>query len=317
MDSSELYHVRQQFTLGAYKSLVDLTLPDPNSADYTPTLVYQARAHIALDNPSAVITLIPSYTENVALKAVLGLAKYVVATEESDQESALEELRDLSLEIEGDDIEAEEREKGFVRVLAGTAFARAGEIEEALETLGGTGTRENLEAVALIVQIYLSINRPDLARKELEKAKHWAEDDVLLQLIESSINLVTGKDSYSDSTNFYTEQLGNPSLTSPRLLTARGITRLLRGEIAAAKSDFEEAVEQQDNVADAETLAGMTVAAGLGTSKNADTEAEALFSQLTQRFPTHPLVTDTQQKASLFDELATKFEVPPLASAAA
>lgn len=66
-------------------------------------------------------------------------------------------------------------------------------------------------------------------------------------------------------------------MTSPRLLTARGITRLLRGEIAAAKSDFEEAVEQQDNVADAETLAGMTVAAGLGTSKNADTEAEALF----------------------------------------
>ena len=87
------------------------------------------------------------------MKAVLGLAKYVVATEESDQESALEELRDLSLEIEGDDIEAEEREKGFVRVLAGTAFARAGEIEEALETLGGTGTRENLEAYA---QLYLS-----------------------------------------------------------------------------------------------------------------------------------------------------------------
>lgn len=128
---------------------MDLTLPDPNSADYTPTLVYQARAHIALDNTAAVIKLIPSYTENVALKAVLALAKYVAATEEADQESALEELRDLSLEIEGDDIEAEEREKGFVRVLAGTAFARAGEVEEALETLGGTGTRENLEAYAL------------------------------------------------------------------------------------------------------------------------------------------------------------------------
>lgn len=127
------------------------------------------------------------------------------------------------------------------------------------------------------MQIYLSINRPDLARRELDKAKHWAEDDVLLQLIESSINLVTGKDSYSDSNSFYTEQLGNPSLSSPRLLTARGITRLLKGEIAAAKSDFEEAVEQQDNVADAETLAGMTVAAGLSSSKHADSEAEKLW----------------------------------------
>lgn len=257
-------------------------------------MVYQARSYLALDNPSAVIKAIPSYTENVALKAVLGLAKYVAAADESDKEAALEELRDLSLEIEGDDIEADEREKGFVRVLAGTAFARAGEIEEALETLGGTGTRENLEAyvvqymhhflrklkfcsVAVIVQIYLSINRPDLARKELDKAKHWAEDDVLLQLIESSINLVTGKDSYSDSNSFYTEQLANPSLTSPRLLTARGVTRLLKGEVAAAKSDFEEAVEQQDNVADAETLAGMVVAAGLSSSKNSDSEADKLW----------------------------------------
>lgn len=140
---------------GAYKSLVDLTLPDPNSADYTPALVYQARSYIAVDNPAAVIKLIPSYTENVALKAALGLAKYVAATEEADKESALEELRDLSLEIEGDDVEADEREKGFVRVLAGTAFARAGEIEEALETLGGTGTRENLEACVLHINYFL------------------------------------------------------------------------------------------------------------------------------------------------------------------
>lgn len=60
------------------------------------------------------------------------------------KESALEELRDLSVEIEGDDIEGDERDKALVKVLAGTAFARAGEIEEALETLG-TDT-EDLEA---------------------------------------------------------------------------------------------------------------------------------------------------------------------------
>jgi coatomer protein complex subunit epsilon len=45
--------------------------------------------------------------------------------------------------------------------------------------------------VAVIVQIYLSINRPDRAKKEFERAKNWAEDDILLQLIESSVGLVT------------------------------------------------------------------------------------------------------------------------------
>lgn len=59
-------------------------------------------------------------------------------------EASLEELRDLAVEIEGDDAEGSDEDKSLVRVLAGTAFARVGEIEEALETLG-TDT-EDLEA---------------------------------------------------------------------------------------------------------------------------------------------------------------------------
>ena len=92
--------------------------------------------------------------------------------------------------------------------------------------------------------MYLSISRPDLARKEFERAKRWAEDDLLLQLIEASIGLVTGKDGYADAHAFYTEQLANPSLSSPHVLAARGVARLLRGEVQGAKSDLEEAQAQ-------------------------------------------------------------------------
>ncbi|KAI0741680.1 coatomer epsilon subunit-domain-containing protein [Daedaleopsis nitida] len=314
MDSSELYHIKQQFTLGAYKSLVDLTLPDPSSPDYTPTLVYQARAHIALGEPAAAEALISADTDNLALKSVAALARFVAADAEDARDTALEELRDLSVEIEGNDAEASSWEKGIVRVLAGTAFARAGEIEEALETLGAGNDTQNLEAVAYTVQVYLSINRPDLARKELECAKRWTEDDLLLQLIEASVGLTTGKDGYSDPHSFYTEQLANPSLTSPHLLTARGVVRLLRGEVSAAKSDLEEAESQWGGKPDAETLAAQTVAAGLG-AKSAD--ADELYSRLSTEFPAHPLVTSCQQKAELFDELSAKFTVPPLAVAPA
>ncbi len=111
------------------------------------------------------------------------------------------------------------------------------------------------------MQIYLSIHRPDLAKKEFERSKRWAEDDLLLQLIESTISLVTGKDSYSDPLSFYTEQLGNPSLSSPHILTSRGVTRILRGEISEAKSDLEESLDQQKG--DAEALAAYVVASGL------------------------------------------------------
>jgi len=126
----------------------------------------------------------------------------------------------------------------------------------------------------VIVQIYLSINRPDLAKKQFDRSKRWAEDDLLLQLIESTIGLATGKDAYANTTSFYTEQLGNPSLTSPHLLTARGVARILRGEIQEAKSDLEESLEQQKG--DAEAEAAYVVAAGLGALKKS--EAEELWT---------------------------------------
>ncbi|KAG5638348.1 hypothetical protein H0H81_000481 [Sphagnurus paluster] len=311
MDSSELYHIKQQFFLGAFKSLVNLTLPDPNSPPYIPTLLYQARAHIALNDTKAALQLLPSDSENIAVKAAASLARYISVTQDTDQEAidaSLEEIRDLAVEIEGDDVDASEEDISTVRVLLGTAFARAGEVEEALETLGID--TEDLEGVCVIVQIYLSINRPDLARKQFERSKRWAEDDLLLQLIESTIGLVTGKDGYSNTNSFYTEQLGNPSLTSPHILTARGVTRILRNEIPEAKSDLEESLEQQKT--DAETAAALVVAAGLGGLKKS--EAEELWTRFVSEHPDHPMVSDVLEKESLFDESASKFPVPPAAA---
>ena len=140
--------------------------------------------------------------------------------------------------------------------------------------------------MALIVQIYLSINRSDLAKKQFERCKRWAEDDLLLQSIEAMIGLVTGKDNYSNSLAFYTEQLGNPSLSSPHLLTSRGVTRILRGEIQEAKSDLEESLEQQKG--DAETEAAYVVSAGLGGLKKAETEEVWLYVPMILSFSSLP-----------------------------
>lgn len=125
---------------------MDLTLPDPNSSDYTPTAIYQARAYIALDNPKAALSVIPQDSENVAVRAVASLARYVGANKDTEKDAALEELRDLAVEIEGEDVEGDDSDKWLVRTLAGTAFAKAGEVEEALETLGAGSNTQSLEA---------------------------------------------------------------------------------------------------------------------------------------------------------------------------
>lgn len=135
MDSSELYHIKQQFTLGAYPALVQTPLPDPSSPDYIPTILYKARACLASGDPASALALVPNGTENVALRAVAAL---------SQGEEGLETLRDLCVEIEAEgDEHVGEWEKEVVAVLAATAFIRAGEVEEALETLRESATAGN------------------------------------------------------------------------------------------------------------------------------------------------------------------------------
>jgi len=307
MESSDLYYIKQQFTLGAWKSLTALTT-DSSSPDHAPTLIYQARAYIALGAPEEALKILSTEEPSLSIRAVRALAKYVA---KDDVEKALEELRDLCVEIEEEGVD--EKENSLVRVLAGTAFAREGEVEEALETLGAGSSTENLDAVALIVQIYLSINRVDLAKKEFDRARKWAEDDLLLQQIEASIGLLTGKDSYANPHSFYVEQLHNPSLSSAHLLASRGVTHLLRGEIPEAQSDFAAAAKEGGSVA-GDALAGSVVAADLGGPK---ANVDALWSRLQSECPDHPLVTSLAKKDAEFDELAAKFTIPPPVATAA
>lgn len=99
---------------------------------------------IALNESQSALNLISNDSEHIAVKAVASLARYVEASDSSKAEAALEELRDLVVEIESEDFEGSDGDKALVRVLAATAFARAGEVEEALETLNPD--TEDLEA---------------------------------------------------------------------------------------------------------------------------------------------------------------------------
>jgi len=143
MDSSDLYHIKQQFTLGAYPALANTPVPDHNSPDYVPTLVYKARAFLALNDPASALALVPADTDNIALRAVAALAK---------GDEGLETLRDLCVEIEGEGVEEfSKSDIDTVRVLAATAFLRVGEIEEALETLSDAEEASDETCVVSVV----------------------------------------------------------------------------------------------------------------------------------------------------------------------
>lgn len=131
--------------VGSYKPLLTAELPDKNSPDYAPTLLFKARGLVQSD-PDGALALLPAEDESLPARTTRSLATYFKSKQENSddaKEKALDQLRDLCVEVEGEDIE--EEVKGVVRSIAAVAFVHEGENEEALETLeAGTSTR-NLE----------------------------------------------------------------------------------------------------------------------------------------------------------------------------
>ncbi|KDN41460.1 hypothetical protein RSAG8_07410, partial [Rhizoctonia solani AG-8 WAC10335] len=115
MDSDSLFHLKNQFFLGAYGALTSNPLPDENSPDYLQTLLYTARSHIALGDSASALAILPETDSEPGIKAVRALAHYLQG---QDSAAALEELRDASLEVEGE----EGPLNGIVKVVAATAF---------------------------------------------------------------------------------------------------------------------------------------------------------------------------------------------------
>jgi coatomer protein complex subunit epsilon len=92
-----------------------------------------------------------------------------------------------------------------VQLLVGIILERAGETEEALALLSkhqgsldayvsqkashASTVRLTTSSVALIVQIHLQQNRTDLASKEAQRARKWAQDSLLVNIAESWVGM--------------------------------------------------------------------------------------------------------------------------------
>lgn len=312
-ESDSLFYLKNQFYLGSYKAVSQNPLPQSSSPEYLPTLLYTARSFIALNAPGRALSLIPADVEP-ALRAIRALASYFQAkVTTGDVEAILDELRDLTIEAEATAEETgdegpEGAGLGLVRVAAATAFIQEGELEEALTTLGaGTGVKD-LECVYLIVQIYLSISRLDLAKKEYTLAKAAnpsASDSVLFALTEAAIGIVTGGAPLVSAYHIYDEQVSAPgSSQNANIIASKGVAELLRGHVSEAQASFEEALGVDPVNPDA--LVGRAVAKQL-TAKQAD--ADEAYSALKAALPSHPYIQDVEAKSSLFDQLKGQYAI--------
>ncbi|CBQ70765.1 related to coatomer epsilon subunit [Sporisorium reilianum SRZ2] len=319
---STLFQVQSLFYQGAYQGCIDLALSSTSNARSSDpasvsTLLYAARSHLARSpsDPASALSLLSSLAAEPQVQAIQSLARFVQAQTQDNTDAMSREIVNLT-ELLDHAVVGEDKGQ-TIRCAAATALFLDGDAEEALNTLGvGSGSSSSskeIECVALGVHMLLSIHRLDLAEKEYLAARAWADDSLLIQLIEAWIGLAKGGRATQQAFYVYDELAQNPSAAG----TPNAVPSLIgKATALAANGDWQGAKKQLDDAAaldpsNAHILANRAVV----ETHTASQAAQEYLGQLKQVNAAHPLLAEYAALERAFDEHAAKFSLGATAEA--
>ncbi|KAF8545502.1 coatomer epsilon subunit-domain-containing protein [Trichophaea hybrida] len=280
----ELLNLHNAFHQGQYSTVLNQNISTLSSENAIAAKVFVYRARIASGQAEDVIKETGSATEP-DLQAVKAFAEYKTG----NTSSAVAAI---------DGLVGSAPDNGTVQVLGAMVLHMEGRSDEALSLL--SKHQGNLEALALIVQIRLAQNRTDLALKEVQSAKKWAQDSLLVNLAESWVGLRIGGDKYQQAYYVYEELAQAPISSSPQTLVGQAVAELHLGRLEEAEVALQQALEK--NPQHAEALTNSIVLSILAGKEFAE-----YLSTLRTAAPNHVFLTDIKQKSELFDKAAAKY----------
>lgn len=187
-----------------------------------------------------------------------------------------------------------------VQLVAAQVFLEAGATKEALQCvqLGST-----MEHIALCLQVYLRIDRLDLAQQSLRQMKQADEDAILTQLGGVYCNMYIGTSGAADalhSVNALLEQYG----PSPLLFNLIACALMLKGSYADAEQRLQECLQEfPDNILP-DTLINMIVC-----SQHQQKPTAPYLAQIKTAYPTHSFCQGVDRVQAAFDREAGKYKV--------
>ncbi|KAJ3220000.1 regulator of ime2 [Dinochytrium kinnereticum] len=284
----ELYGLRNLFYLGAYQQVVnDATNPAINPKSEVARKerrVYLHRAYIAQGRFKPSLTDI-SDSDPVELRVTKYLAKYYSTSDVQSKQQIVKDVKELV---------SSSTVTPLLATVAASVYINDDLFEDALRVLHPFP--KNLECLALAIQVYLKMDRLDLARKEIAGFKTWADDATLAQL---------GKADKCREAFFAFDEIASSNIVTPRLLVGKAVACILQGKFEEAEELL--LVSLDRNSSDTETLVNLIVCA-TALGKPAEVVGR-YYSQLTDSNPSHPFVQELALKDSMFERSAAKYQI--------
>lgn len=292
-EPDELYTLRAQFWLGHYQLALDeakSVMRRPMSPDLKAEreeLV--ARCYIAMKDYDKVIS---GDTSAAGLNALALQAQYATLAATGDASQTQTVIHQLQSML-GDGVSPR------VQLIAAHVFLQADMKKEALQCVHQGLT---MEQISLCVQIYILLDRLDLAQKTLQQLRKTDEDSMLTQLASVHVALATGSSMAGEAVhtlNQISEQYG----PSPMLLNLMACAQMQGGNYAEAEQKLAQAREEF-SADDADTLVNLIVA-----SQYQHKPIGEYVAALKQQYPSHFLSMGLDTVGGAFDREAIKYRV--------
>lgn len=307
MDADELYTLRNAFFLGNYQeALAEAdTIPRPkNDALRLEKDVLVYRSHIGLGDTRKVISEIRDDAAP-ALQAVKLLAQFSAAEAGSSArasvlskvEALVEAAEAASASVSNAGTAAALASAPLVLAMAGSMYLTEGHFERALRAVKGGAT---LELLALSVQVYLRLDRPDLAEGALKTLQERDDESALYQLSAAHTYTLLGGDKAREAVLILKDVMDRYGEGA-----GPGVANALAAAYIAAKryADAEKLLAEAD-ASYPETLINSIAVAQLTGKPEA---ADKALAQLRKLAPKHPYVQALAISEGQFERVAASF----------
>lgn len=292
-EPDDLYTLRTLFWLGNYQKAVSEgsslnRLSEPLRIE---AKEFVFRSYIAMGQANIVLDEIKDAPGTpVSLQAVKLLARYI--SDSSSKEMVLMTLGEWL----GDPTSAG---NSTLQLIASIIYMHENNLKEALKAVRHGTTMEQL---ALNIQIFLKMDRPDLALKQVRLMQQADEDATLTQLSSAWVHLTSGGAKLQEAAFIYEELIDKFGRTLP-LLNGLAVANMHMHKFEEAEKTLDEALQLGPN--DPDTLINL-ISCYQHLSKPSNL-INRMINQLKLAAPNNPMVKQLATVEGAFDRVSATY----------